>query len=385
MIFQTAVLLSFLASAQAGCDNACSGHGSCGADGKCECFANWGLGMSHDSGDCSERTCPYEFSWVDAPGATGEHHKYTECASKGICNRETAECECFPGYEGKGCQRTSCANDCSGHGTCEFIEELGFGSVPADHSSTNEYSAGLKTFNYRDWDVSKTRACVCDAEYADVDCSKRMCPHGNDIMDHRENLVASQTYQIQRVSFKAASNGDFTNWKTGATTFALTFKAQTNETYTTKPILWTVDDEADTAGMTTQASAMKSALLALPNGVIDTMDVAASPSSEWPTTDGAGANVDWGAFDFTFNGEVNQGPQNYLMVVPHKCEDGCTPKIMGLDLDAESQTIIALDSDNRGMNSFECGRRGKCDYDSGVCECFEGYTGLACTVITALV
>merc|ERR1711918_229415 len=32
----------------------------------------------------------------------------------------------------------------------------------------------------------------------------------------------------------------------------------------------------------------------------------------------------------------------------------------------------------------ECGGRGNCDYDSGICDCYSGYTGLACEEVDGL-
>jgi hypothetical protein len=226
------VASTIIAAVQSACDNACSGHGCCGAKSVCECFDNWGIGLSHLSGDCSERICPYEIAWVDTPDAYGTFHKYAECANKGICNRATGECECFPGYEGKGCQRTSCPNDCSGHGRCKYIENLPFGAVPADYPTSSFYPQEPHEFTYYNWDNYKTRGCVCDPEYGDVDCSKRLCQYGNDIMDQRPDLLTPVKYQTQKLMFVAdtsqAANAD--------KTFALTFKSKLNETFTTNPI-----------------------------------------------------------------------------------------------------------------------------------------------------
>lgn len=51
-------------------------------------------------------------------------HYYMECSNKGLCDRTTATCTCFTGYEGTSCQRASCPNDCSGHGVCRTNREL---------------------------------------------------------------------------------------------------------------------------------------------------------------------------------------------------------------------------------------------------------------------
>ena len=51
-----------------------------------------------------------------------EGHFYMECSNRGKCNRAWGQCECFPGYTGTACTRQACT--CSGHGTCETVDEL---------------------------------------------------------------------------------------------------------------------------------------------------------------------------------------------------------------------------------------------------------------------
>lgn len=104
--------------ASASCPNACSGHGDCVNEDRCECWANW------QGADCSARTCPFAIAWVDTPHSTDEAHTYAECANKGLCDRKSGLCKCFDGYEGSGCARSTCPGGCNGHGTCEYLHEL---------------------------------------------------------------------------------------------------------------------------------------------------------------------------------------------------------------------------------------------------------------------
>jgi len=353
-------------------------------DDVCKCYDNWGVGLSHDSGDCSERICPFEISWVDTPNKAGQFHKYAECANRGICNRDTGECACFDGYEGKGCQRTTCPNDCSGHGTCEYIEDMHFASTWNDFTP-KYFRDDPKTFNYKNWDKHKTRGCVCDALYGDVDCSKRLCPHGTDVLDVRDNLLVSTKYQVQTIHFLSpgldennlfgfsrrgndypTGNG-YKGYNTG-NSFALTFRSKLNETFTTIPIVYTPWNHSF-------AHDIQAALLNLPNKVIDGITVSSADLAD---------TID---VNITFTGPGVQGPQNLITVQYYECSDGCTPKITGLEL----ETRYTRDTNNitevvlADYNSYECGRRGKCDYSTGICACFSGYTGDNCNTQTTLV
>lgn len=375
-ILSAVVFASFIASAFAACDNYCNGHGACQVNDVCACYDNWGMGLSLDSGDCSERVCPFEISWVDTPDKTGAFHRYSECAGRGICDRTSGECQCFDGFEGKGCLRQSCPNSCSGHGTCEYIEELGY------RSAYNEYNNALgvadllapKELAYYGWDKGKSRACVCDAQYYDVDCSKRMCPFGNDVLDLRDDLLVSLKYQVQTLVFQF----DYLV-PTGSaplSTFAITFKSKLNETYTTIPIVFNTND------MTVFTNSVQLALLNLPNKVVDGVSVAAAVIGTG-VIGTAGGEV-W--MNVTFTGNAVQGPQYPLSIEAYECFNGCTPKISGLALQTR---VIFLGSTSGEIvkadyNSYECGRRGKCDYTTGLCECFSGYSGENCNTLVTL-
>jgi len=369
------------------CDNACSGHGTCGADDVCECYSNYRMG-DEDGGDCSDRVCPFDIAWVDHPDQNGLFHNYAECSNRGVCNRGSGECDCFEGYTGKACQRTSCPNDCSGHGTCEYIEQLGFGSSIGDYydgSSSGKKKIGQRAVTFEDakmWDNHKTMMCVCDPTWTDLDCSRRMCPKGNDVMNTRLNGADSLDYQVQTIALEApddqygSSQTQFAFFDDAS--FALTFVSTLNETYTTRPIKLEGGTDSsgvfDSSSCTTFAGYVESALEELPHRVVDDVVVTATSTGSVLS------------FLVTFTGEAVQGKQNLLIVEDYACADGCTPRLAGIDLITDTTPgSYVTETQVADYNNYECGRRGKCNYDTGLCECFDGYTGEACATQTALI
>ena len=296
----------------------------------------------------------------------------------------------------------SCPNDCSGHGTCEYIEELTFGSVAGDYFGDQvdteptimSIVKTAKTFSDTAdemWDFHKSMACKCDPGFIDVDCSRRMCPKANDVMDERLNIADEMKYQIQNITLFAAGDDGSGNESTIAEfydkSFALTFTTTLNESFTTRPILISAGTDVDTIEKTL-AKDLTVALKGLPNKVITNVNV--NTTLGYQTIELTKKDIAFLNIEVEFVGASVMGPQNLLTVEAEKCWDGCTPKITGLDLlstisGGGQDLSFVTEKQAADYNNYECGRRGKCDYDKGLCECFEGFTGEACSIQTALV
>jgi hypothetical protein len=207
------IAAALLGVAHSKCANSCSGHGSCGTNDKCTCYANW------QDNDCSQRTCPYGKAWVDTAKTSDSAHNYAECSNRGTCDRKTGLCSCEDGYSGMGCGRQACPNDCSGHGTCETMAELAM-------TASTTYSA---------WDSMKARACKCDAKWTGHDCSGRMCPKGDDPLTSEVDVTQASTTslqvnEVQNVTVQAVS----ANMNSGEVTF--TYTDLYNGQWTTRPV-----------------------------------------------------------------------------------------------------------------------------------------------------
>jgi len=264
------------------------------------------------------------------------------------------------------------------------MQDLAFGIVYNEYydGSSNALSGigvGGKTFGQEySWDSDRARACVCDAGWQGLNCAQRMCPYGNDVMDvipgfNENSLLGMPGYgneyaQVQTVTlFDAAlDNSNF-----AGQTFAMQFTSKLNETYVTQPIAWDTTDSV-------LAGYIEEALEKLPNRVID--DVSVSVDSA--------VNANGVIIEVTFAGAAVQGKQHKLEILADTCGEGCTPRITGLTniRSFSATTLSTVEITTVGDHqSFECGRRGTCDRETGLCKCYTGFTGETCGTLTALI
>jgi hypothetical protein len=429
------IIFTLAAMADASCPNACSGNGICGAQDKCSCYQNW------QGADCSSRTCPSTLAWADTADGTNQAHYYAECGNKGICDRKSGECKCFDGYEGKGCRRSTCPEGCSGHGTCEYIEELASDFVDRRNGPGNKYqdltcssqldsdpstgagnscgADGLVTtlvtarsantdkysgHQYNLWDAGKIQGCKCDLGYEGADCSTREVPRGDDPL-----TTVKATTMKQSIVLSGAAAGD---------QFFLRYYDPYGGKWTTNTI--TAVDAGTAAGDVTHAALIEAELSALPNEVLQGVKVKATTVSSQKlchrfhdggqhisayseSTDG---NFKDSAGTTNFceeNGDVNTVAANAIDVTVEFADSpGQTGVQYLLEVDTAasgagsypvsaggvtSSTVAEINyNDNLGNLSelSSCSDRGL-DNGDGECECFDGFRGLACEEQEALV
>lgn len=281
-------------------------------------------------------------------------HTYSECSSKGICDRETGVCDCFAGFTGVGCRYTTCPNDCSGHGLCT---QNALANVDYD-TPGNSIFHGTQY-----WDSKMTMRCVCDRGYSGYDCSERICPHGDDILTTCLSDAVADVQNIE-LDFTAAISG--TSEKSRF--FTLTFTDGFRGVYTTSPI--TIMEEPEATAALTQI-----ALEALPNHALPSVQVSGSVLGTF------GQNI-----AVTFSDAGTSGLQNELQCnvrySDSVCENGGQMPLINSDATNTEFTCTnsghaVLDTDQFEENA-ECGNRGVCDRASGKCDCFEGHSGEAC-------
>lgn len=381
-----------------------------------------------------------------------EAHFYAECSGKGTCNRDSGECECYPGFTGAGCARTSCPNECSGHGVCSRLTDL---------QST-----------YKAWDRNKTQACVCDAGYQGIDCSQRVCPSGDDPITRNSEPAegasveyvnsphtGGQEAQIQTFgrlfapTASVCSDGASPDretcenagnvWTTYGT-FALEFTDEFGDKWVTQTLEWDAS-----------AADVENALEALPNSVIQdvivhdsTDDIVYSSSltafngqfKSWTVTfitnsgdiPSLGVRYSWaGTINSLAKTENDNAGQFRTLARCGVSNDGCVdvdsadthtndvmataigvcsfrtctggssePSVYSGDASDEQYLLMVTDTVQSDVDAIKvvfhttgrpgsqenavCSNRGLCDYSSGLCKCFNGFTDDDCSRQNAL-
>lgn len=321
--------LALVSLVDAACPNGCSEKGVCGAFDKCTCYAGY------TEADCSSRKCEEGKSWADVADTTvtgREPHYYEECSGKGTCDREKGVCECLEGFEGKSCNRLSCAEGCSGHGVCQLMEDANSG--------------------YALWDKDMIQVCSCDNGWSGIDCASRSCKLGDDPLT---SANAAGTLEVDEIQTWALV---LSGAKHASSDFVIGYTDWRGEVWWTHAI-----------AHPPTAISVQEALQALPNNVI--------PSIEVTVTTNSAIDHD---IVITFSDSSTKGDQPDLQFGLAGCAlDGCQPVYFGVMLaDGVTPGTATLTATTGTAERTECSGRGVCDTEFGLCGCFDGYYGDSC-------
>jgi hypothetical protein len=328
MLSVALALSSLLTVALAHCPHFCNGHGRCTGINKCECFANWG------GGDCSLRLCPVTTSWNDvATSIDGGHNRYA-CSDRGLCDHSRGVCQCQEGFEGAGCQRLACPNDCGGHGQCKSMR------VAAQYRDESVNTATYTT----NWDADMIHGCDCDVGFHGYACELRTCPFGDDPM------TGGQVDEVQlfRCDLDPAGGQQFTFRFRKETTVVFSASSSAAEVEAALEGLSTIDDV-----QVTYLSALGT-----------TTTFCANPTSD-------------SIIRVTFLTEHGDVPRLLLLGGDSKPLSGAAASGVASAFDGASLTrggggssVLSVQGDKEWI---ACSARGMCDTSKGACVCYKGF------------
>lgn len=280
---------------------------------------------------CSLRICKYGESLSGF---------ISECSNQGECDRLTGKCKCFAGYEGSECQRTKCPNNCNGHGIC--------------------------VSDYRNKKVSK---CECDKEYEGYDCSYRKCPKGLTVKDDCEDSpYHTEIFTFNKTISSSNNNGD--------NIIYVMYKDFYEKIWFTLGFKYNEKNE------------WMKYLNSLPCGVISIEEIeieeikSSASSPAWITT--------IVRIPYT---QHQSGKQYSMKIIGSKEIENMNefdiPYFHGLikrnDLLDTATSVDIKYSSETPSTSLECSGNGVCNRKNGLCECFEGYYGISCSLNAEIV
>jgi len=314
----------------------CSGHGVCNGypTYTCTCDNGWA------SGDCSERLCPVGYDWFAQPTADDTaHFTRSECSNKGTCDRESGTCQCQEMFEGDACERMTCPGrtPCNGHGVCTTMS--GLAEYHETNGESDPKSYGLIPNKKETWDFKMVYGCACDENWMGYDCSKRVCPYGDDSTQYYTSSSANTNNKVLKQLEVQSIRCEPTVSPApvlGTYGFTLTFRDATT------PLILS----------NTKISAIQGILEALPT--IDNVEVSSSTNDLTDNVCGAGAWI-----HITFHSPSGDVPQLHLTFDNPAHFDVAGTQVFNY---------------YTGTGDYvECSGRGLCDRYTGTCQCFIGY------------
>eukprot|EP00753_Platysulcus_tardus_P008088 PLAT15607.1.p1 GENE.PLAT15607.1~~PLAT15607.1.p1 ORF type:complete len:260 (+),score=93.18 PLAT15607.1:34-813(+) len=234
-----------------------------------------------------------------------------------------------------------CPNDCSGHGTCGAL----------------------------------TKQCTCNdgwgsdsdiALYKSADCSTRVCPAGAAWVDVATSATAAH-------ADAECSNAGLCDRSTG---LCACFPGYSGDACQRRDC----PNDCSGHGRCLSMKELATEDTALPLTAADTSYTGFESTTTWDENKIFGCVCD-SSWDVGLDSGETQEPEYFGPDCSLRhCPSGDDPSTAAVETNCQGENGGAAGN----LCQVDCSNRGICNYQTGICDCFSGYTGLACGTVDAL-